>query len=45
MFFFNVIVGSLTLYTCMINVTAKPFRMIASRNYEKLSQELITCFV
>ena len=29
----------------MINVTAKPFRMIASGNCEKLNQELIACFV
>ena len=29
----------------MINVAAKPFRMIASGNYEKLNRELIACFV
>ena len=29
----------------MINVTAKPFRMIASGNCEKLNQELNACFV
>ena len=29
----------------MINVTAKPFRMIASGSCEKLNRELIACFV
>ena len=29
----------------MINVTAKPFRMIASGNHEKLNWILIACFV
>ena len=29
----------------MINVTAKPFRMIASGNCEKLNRELIAYFV
>ena len=28
-----------------VNVTAKPFRTIASGNYEKLNRELIPCFV
>ena len=29
----------------MINVAAKPFRMMASGNSEKLNGELIACFV
>ena len=29
----------------MINVAAKPFRMMALGNSEKLNRELIACFV
>ena len=29
----------------MINVKAKPFRMIVSGNHEKLNRKLIACFV
>ena len=29
----------------MINEVAKPFKMIASGNSEKLNRELIACFV
>ena len=36
---------NVSAWSDMFNVAAKPFRMMASGNSEKLNRELIACFV